>query len=346
LTFFATEHATDRSCFNCTIMSSSKATESASLHLYEQALNRFDHLVKQSEILYRPYQTMKHPSKTFPAAFQLAPHLGYKPVLAVDAPERHSNHAESNPFANPDPAFVLPFESTTHTVMLNKYCVYRPQLLLVTKTYRPQYEALDDSDIRATWSLFSELEAGPGHNGGSNFKHVQVTPPSMLAFYNCGAEAGSSQGHKHVQVMPKPKSRELGFKLFPDLVGPEYEGNICDALPGVPHKHFILRLPEGANADDAVEAHGKLLARMREVIISRERWRSPDGKSDLPHNVLLTKDWVCIIPRQHSRLDHSSITNAMGMVGVFWITHPAQIEDYTRIWGPLDAHMAAIGYPV
>ncbi|KPI39455.1 uncharacterized protein AB675_5191 [Cyphellophora attinorum] len=71
----------------------------------------------------------------------------------------------------------------------------------------------------------------------------------------------------------------------------------------------------------------------------------PDGKSDLPHNVLLTKDWVCLIPRQHSRIDHSMITNAMGMVGVFWITHPSQIEDYTNIWGPLDEHMATIGYP-
>jgi sulfate adenylyltransferase (ADP) / ATP adenylyltransferase len=326
-------------------MSSSEAAEPQSPHLYVQALNRFDHLDKQSKILYQYYTSKKHPSKTFPAVFQVAPHLSYKPVLAADAPERHSNHAESNPFASPDPAFVLPFESNTHTLMLNKYCVYRPQLLLVTKTYRPQYEALDDSDIRASWSLLSELEAGPGHNLGSKFPGP-TSPPSMLAFYNCGAEAGSSQGHKHIQVMMKPHSRQIGFKLFPDLVGPECEGHIVDALEGIPHKHFILKLPESASADDAVEAHRKLLARMREVIISRERWRSPDGKSDLPHNVLLTKDWVCIIPRQHSRIDHSMITNAMGMVGVFWITHPSQIEDYTNIWGPLDEHMATIGYPV
>lgn len=75
------------------------------------------------------------------------------------------------------------------------YCVYRPCLVLHTNAYRPQTEALDETDIAATWAVLRGME----------------TPCMIL--YNCGVEAGSSQGHKHLQVLPKP---DAGLALFPD----------------------------------------------------------------------------------------------------------------------------------
>lgn len=38
-----------------------------------------------------------------------------------------------------------------------------------------------------------------------------------MVIYNCGVEAGSSIGHKHLQVLPKPEKEE--FELFPDALG-------------------------------------------------------------------------------------------------------------------------------
>ena len=307
--------------------------------LYSQALDQFDILNQESQILYAPYGTTQHRSSTFPLVFQLAPHLNYKPVLPANAPERHSNNVKTNPFANPDPQFVLPFRSETHTLMLNKYCVYRPQLLLITKTYLPQYQALDDTDIKATWDLISQIEdESDGAVESSSGK-----PRRMLAFYNCGAKAGSSQGHKHVQLMDRPNPDEIGFELFPNMA--ESEHDIAEHLKGVPHKHSVLRLSANAKADDAIRAYGRLLARMQDWSL-QQGWRSPDGKSDLPHNVVLTKEWVCIVPRRSSGISRHAMSNALGMIGVMWITHPSQISKFTEDWGSLDSHMAYLGYPV
>ena len=38
-----------------------------------------------------------------------------------------------------------------------------------------------------------------------------------MVIYNCGVEAGSSIGHKHLQVLPRPEKEE--FELFPDALG-------------------------------------------------------------------------------------------------------------------------------
>lgn len=55
---------------------------------------------------------------------------------------------------------------------------------------------LDASDISAAWTTLKAL------------KDPQVV------LYNCGVEAGSSQGHKHLQLFPRPHPDD--FKLFPD----------------------------------------------------------------------------------------------------------------------------------
>ena len=44
-----------------------------------------------------------------------------------------------------------------------------------------------------------------------------------MVIYNCGVEAGSSIGHKHLQVLPRPEKRE--FELFPDVLG--IDDGIC-----------------------------------------------------------------------------------------------------------------------
>lgn len=313
----------------------STSVQPAMPSLYDLSVSRFDNLTKQSSILYRPYTTTHHKSSTFPAAFQLAPHLGYKPVLPADAPERRANNSKSNPFSNPDPSFVLPFESDTHTLILNKYCVYRPQLLLVTKNYRPQYEALDDTDVKAGWDLICQLESDTEHKHGTG---------RMLAFYNCGAESGSSQGHKHVQVMPRPEADDIGFDLFPDTIGEEYERDIAENVRGVPHRHFVLKLPRNATVDHAIVAHRRLLEKMREFL-DRQKWHEGSHTDDPPHNVIMTKEWVCVVPRRDSGIQRHAMSNALGMLGVFWITHDSQVYSYTELWDSLDEHMQFLGFP-
>lgn len=101
----------------------------------------------------------------------------------------------TGPFDPPDPKFVITTVGLFHTLELNMYCVHRPSLILHTNKYRPQTEALDESDIAASFAVLRAMRS------------------PFLLFYNCGVEAGSSQGHKHLQLTPKPDKK---FEMFLD----------------------------------------------------------------------------------------------------------------------------------
>lgn len=105
---------------------------------------------------------------------------------------------DASPFVNPDPEFVVSCVGPLHTLILSKFCVYRPSYILHTNEYVSQSTDLDEPDIVATWSLLNHLKA-----------------PQMV-IYNCGVESGASQGHKHIQLLPRPAQPCL--ELFPDRV--------------------------------------------------------------------------------------------------------------------------------
>jgi ATP adenylyltransferase/5',5'''-P-1,P-4-tetraphosphate phosphorylase II len=75
----------------------------------------------------------------------------------------------------------------------------RPQFVLHTTDFVPQADHLTESDLGAAWDVLSSLGKG------------------YFVIYNCGFEGGSSVGHKHLQILPRPE--EEGFGFFPDVLG-------------------------------------------------------------------------------------------------------------------------------
>lgn len=124
----------------------------------------------------------------------MASSLNIKPNLAADDPRRKT---ASNPFAGDDPEFNLGAVGPKHTLILNKFCVVRPQFVLHTNEFEPQADFLNAQDLDATWKVLCAL------------KH------RFIGIYNCGAAAGSSLGHKHLQFIPRPE--EGSHPLFPDV---------------------------------------------------------------------------------------------------------------------------------
>lgn len=86
----------------------------------------------------------------------------------------------------------------THTLILNLRCIYRPAYVLHTRLFAPQTDDLDILDVDAAWAVMGRLADTPGAG------------PQMM-IYNCGVDAGSSQGHKHVQIFEHPSQ----ITLFP-----------------------------------------------------------------------------------------------------------------------------------
>lgn len=72
----------------------------------------------------------------------------------------------------------------------------RPLLILHPIHFALQTLDLDMGDVAAAWKIMHALDT------------------SHIVLYNCGAEAGASQGHKHLQIFPEPGPE---FDLFPDM---------------------------------------------------------------------------------------------------------------------------------
>lgn len=124
--------------------------------------------------------------------FDVTPALTKKPILPPDDPGRSK---PIGPFVDPPEEWILARLGLSHKLILNKYCVYRPMLILHTTLFVPQTNDLDESDLTAAWAILRQIET-----------------PQMI-IYNCGVEAGSSQGHKHIQIFPRLDSEK--FQMFP-----------------------------------------------------------------------------------------------------------------------------------
>ena len=110
-------------------------------------------------------------------------------------------------------------------MMLNKYGIYRPMFVLPTVDHAPQTDDLDLDDIKASWAALRTFQERP-----------------QMVIYNCGAAAGSSVGHKHLQMFAVPTTNSI--TLFPSHATSETV--IARNLPNVPFKcHEPLR--EGAS---------------------------------------------------------------------------------------------------
>ncbi|KAH7021455.1 uncharacterized protein B0I36DRAFT_425111 [Microdochium trichocladiopsis] len=273
--------------------------------LHERAVRQFDALHAEGRLLYSETKPEIVTHNGFTFEFRICPILNGKQILSKDAPERSG---KGGPFINPDPTFVVTHIGNTHTLLLNLRCIYRPMYVLHTRLFAPQTDDLDVTDVSAAWDIMGNLAKSAG--------------PQMM-IYNCGVDAGSSQGHKHVQIFECSSSIEL----LPSRA--ESTTEIATDIPSVPYEHFVLRLPASATA---AQVHSSL---QRLVDTARER-RGPHGQwSD--YNVVLTADWVCVIPRRHAVMGTTG-ANGAGIVGLCWVRDQAERDSWDELG--LTRHLA------
>lgn len=105
-----------------------------------------------------------------------------------------------NPFLPPEKELLVADITDTHLAVLNKFNVVEHHLLLVTRSFEDQEMLLTLKDLEALWLCMAEYDS--------------------LAFYNGGREAGASQQHKHLQLVPLP---------WP-LSAPQFRSNRCSPM--------------------------------------------------------------------------------------------------------------------
>jgi ATP adenylyltransferase/5',5'''-P-1,P-4-tetraphosphate phosphorylase II len=199
-------------------------------------------------------------------------------------------------FADSNPDFDLGIIGTKHKLILNKYCVVRPQLVLHTTNFEAQSNPLDIADFDALWKVLCEM--------GREY----------FAIFNCGADAGASVGHKHMQILPH--STNSDFELFPDrMMEPKDASGRVLAMPGVSYQHAISGLPKHTDAEVLLHMYHRLASSLAHDLAT-------------PHNMILTDRWMMVIPRTRARIGIMA-ANAAAMVGMVWVTSEEQFEAWT-----------------
>lgn len=306
--------------------------------LEKRALEQFDRLCRKGDLLWAENSPRLHASEPFDVSIRnhnptptspslltrkhqielrVAPSLRSKPV---DTKQEKPKAAFADSEGDFDLGYYGPQKS--HQLILNKFCVVRPQFVLPTAQYQPQSDPLNEGDFTAAWEVFSQL--------GDH----QTQTSKFFAIFNCGVDAGSSVGHKHMQVIPKSgiKDDKNFFKLLR-----ESEKQMCYAVPGAPFRHGALPIQNTFE-----EGSGKGL-----MIGYNYLRKSLRIKSDQAHNVLVTEDWLVVIPRSKAWIkveDETVITcNSAGMVGMLWCWSEEQYEGFMK-YGPMQA-LSDFGVP-
>lgn len=228
-----------------------------------------------------------------------------------------------NPFLPPEPDLTVDALGDAHLVVLNKFPVIDHHLLIVTRAWEAQSAPLTRAD-------FTALAGVVGPHGG-------------LGFYNGGTEAGASQPHKHLQWVPHVLDDGSPPRL--DAAGGLAAGLSTEpagsprANPALPWLHAFIALDTGlwARADEAGDMLHQAFS---------SAWRAtdmpPQAEPMPPYNLLVTREWLLLVPRRREKWRHVSV-NSLAYAGSLFARTPEQIEEI-RSAGPL-AVLSAVGLP-
>jgi ATP adenylyltransferase len=204
----------------------------------------------------------------------------------------------ANPFLPYEPALFVADVSESHVAILNKFNVVERHLLIVTRRFEEQRSLLTPGDFAAWWRCLGEFES--------------------LGFYNGGPEAGASQAHKHLQLVPLPLAPQgPAIPIAPLLPHPR-EGAGPGRVRGFDFCHAFARLPPAADecaaARQAYEAYVSLLG---QAGLATPTGGGDDLQSE-PYNLLACREWLLLVPRSREFSGSISV-NALGFAGALLV---------------------------
>lgn len=210
----------------------------------------------------------------------------------------------------------LPYESelyvadlgAAHVCLLNKYPVLPHHALIVTRDFEPQESPLGAADFAAAWSVLCDFDG--------------------LVFYNAGPEAGASQPHKHLQVVPLPLGAAAPtVPIEPWLAAARFDRAI-GRVPALPFLHGFARLRDDRGGPDTI-------ARVLHGLYRKLAAAFGCDQGGRPYNLLVTKRWMLLVPRSRAGWQGVPV-NALGFAGALLAKDDAQRE-LLRTAGPLTA---------
>jgi len=122
--------------------------------------------------------------------------------------------------------------------------------------------------------------------------------------------------------------------------GGKGDGNGERANGAVPFRYFLERFEGGfPEPEELLRVYWRLLRRAEEAL----GWDAEGkGKEAAPHNVVLDRKWMLVVPRRASGLNGAD-ANAAALLGILWVSDEEKIKRWTE-QGPAKV-LAHLGVP-
>ncbi|MGC6483534.1 MAG: ATP adenylyltransferase [Synechococcus sp.] len=273
------------------------------LECYEQeALKRSATALQQGAL---------HPLKTTHRALtdRTGSHQFELRTLVSDLPKHlRQSGPKPNPFLPWDQRLEIGRVGEDHALILNKYPVQLGHMLLITRHWAAQSDWLQQQDWHALCCVDQRT--------------------SGLWFFNSGPDAGASQPHRHIQLLPRPNDvtscpREAWF--FKRL-GPK-QG---DDHGSSPLDRAITVRARDLNASNQAD---HLLGLYREMSLELGLGDPQQpGQPRAPYNLLMTRRWLALVRRINDG-SHGFSLNALGFAGYLLATPGADLQ-WLETYGP------------
>lgn len=239
--------------------------------------------------------------------------------LKDEAREQQQNEAavtgkQVNPFLPYENDLFVADISDTHAAILNKFNVLEHHLLIITRDFEDQETLLTLRDFQALWTCMSEYQS--------------------LGFYNGGVEAGASQTHKHLQLLPLPLAPSgPRVPIGPLLATVTFDG-AYGTVPAFPFLHIFAHIESGiASTADAAEKTFELYCEMLRRVGMTAPGREGLQKQSGPYCLIVTRDWMLLVPRSREFFGSISI-NSLGFAGALLVRNEEEMERVKKC-GPM-----------
>ena len=218
-------------------------------------------------------------------------------LLSATPKHLRASGPKPNPFLPWDPRLEVECIGDSHVVILNKYPVQSAHMLLITQAWQPQTGWLCIND----WRALARVDA----------------TTTGLWFFNSGPDAGASQPHRHLQLLPRGAgepicARHDWFKRYAEeTVAPSDDpllrscrvASIASSLKGENLQEIYLSLAEELGLGHP----------------------SSDDRPRGAYNLLMTRQWMAVVRRSTEGIRGFSV-NALGFAGSLLSTEASDRE--------------------
>ena len=207
-------------------------------------------------------------------------------LLSATPKHLRASGPKPNPFLPWDHRLEVDRIGDSHVVILNKYPVQTSHMLLITQDWQPQTGWLSMED----WQSLARIDA----------------TTTGLWFFNSGPDAGASQPHRHLQLLPRAAGERICAR------DGWFRRCAQDATTSV--QDPLLRSSRVAAISSTLT--GETLQDLY-LALAQDLGLGHPSTDDCPrgaYNLLLSREWMAIVRRRREGIRGFSV-NALGFAG-------------------------------